>query len=51
MLDDAFAARSTVLEARQRAGSAYCTLLAMTGVELEAWPRENVVAPADPAAN
>ena len=51
VLDDAFAARSAVLEARQRAGSAYCTLLAMTGVELEAWPREDVVAPEDPATN
>lgn len=40
LLDDAFRARSTVLDARERAGNAHCTLLAMTGVEPEAWPRE-----------
>jgi hypothetical protein len=43
--DEAFEARSTVLEARERAGSAYCTLLATTGVDLEAWPREKETAP------
>ena len=40
LLDEAFAARSAVLEARERAGSAYCTVLAMTGVSVEDWPRE-----------
>jgi hypothetical protein len=40
LLDEAYSARNTVLEARERAGSAYCTVLAMSGVELEAWPRE-----------
>lgn len=40
LLDEAFAARSAVVEARERAGSAYCTLLAMTGVPIETWPRE-----------
>ena len=40
LLDDAYSARIAVLEARERAASAQCTLLAMTGVPLEAWPRE-----------
>ena len=40
LLDEAFAARSAVLEARERAGNAYCTVLAMTGIPVEAWPRE-----------
>jgi hypothetical protein len=40
LLDEAYAARIAVLEARERAASAQCTLLAMTGVPLEAWPRE-----------
>ncbi len=39
LLDEAFSARNAVVEARERAGSAYCTVLAMSGVELEAWPR------------
>ncbi len=49
--DGAFTARSAVLEARERAGSAYCTLLAMTGVELMAWPREGALGSADPASD
>jgi hypothetical protein len=40
LLDEAFAARSAIVEARERAGSAYCTVLAMTGVPVEEWPRE-----------
>jgi hypothetical protein len=40
LLDDAYAARIAVLDARERAASARCTLLAMTGVPLGAWPRE-----------
>ncbi len=51
LLDGAFTARSAVLEARERAGSAYCTLLAMTGVELMAWPREDALGSADPGSD
>jgi hypothetical protein len=41
LIDEAFAAaRSALLEAQERAGSAYCTLLAMTGVPVEQWPRK-----------
>lgn len=40
LLDGAFTARSAVLEARERAGIAGCTLLAATGVPPEHWPRE-----------
>lgn len=40
LLDDAYEARIAVLAAREFAASARCTLLAMTGVPLEAWPRE-----------
>jgi hypothetical protein len=40
LLDQAFAARSAVLEARERAGIAGCTLLAMTGVPPQSWPRQ-----------
>ena len=40
LLDQAFAARSATLEARERAGIAGCTLLAMTGVPPESWPRQ-----------
>jgi hypothetical protein len=39
LLDEAYKARIAVLEARERAGIAECTLLAMTGVPLEEWPR------------
>lgn len=41
LLDEAFAARSAVLDARERAGIARCTLLTMTGVAAEDWPRES----------
>lgn len=41
LLDEAYAARIAVLEARERAANARCTLLAMTGVSLDAWPRES----------
>jgi hypothetical protein len=41
LIDEAFAARSALLEAQERAGSsAYCTLLAMRGVPVEQWPRK-----------
>jgi hypothetical protein len=40
LLDDAYDARIAVLEARELAATAQCTLLAMTGVRLKAWPRE-----------
>jgi hypothetical protein len=40
LLDQAFAARSAVLDARERAAIAGCTLLAMTGVPPEDWPRQ-----------
>ena len=40
LLDNAYAARIAVLEARERAASAQCTLLAMTGVSLDAWARK-----------
>jgi len=40
LLDDAYSARIAVLDARERAASAACTLLAMTGVSLDAWPRQ-----------
>lgn len=39
MLDEAFAARRAVLDARERAGMASCTLLVMTGVPVDDWPR------------
>jgi outer membrane protein TolC len=40
LLDNAYAARIAVLEARERAANAGCTLLAMTGISLDAWPRQ-----------
>ena len=40
LLDQAFRARSAVLDARERAAIAGCTLLAMTGVAPESWPRQ-----------
>lgn len=40
LLDEAYAARIAVLEARERAANARCTLLAMTGVAPDAWPRK-----------
>ena len=41
LLDEAFLARTTVLEARERAGAAYCSLLSLSGVEPESWPRRD----------
>lgn len=41
LFDEAFAARLAVIDARERAGNAYCTILAMTGVSPEDWPRES----------
>ena len=40
LFDEAYAARIAIVDARERAGVAACTLLAMTGVPLEVWPRE-----------
>lgn len=40
LLDDAYSARIAVLDARERAANAQCTLLSMTGVTLDDWPRE-----------
>jgi hypothetical protein len=40
LIDRAYDARVAVLEARERAGLARCTLLALTGVSLDDWPRE-----------
>jgi hypothetical protein len=40
LFEQAYEARIAVLEARERAGMASCTLLAMTGVPPEDWPRE-----------
>ena len=40
LLDEAFSARITVLDARERAAVAGCTLFAMTGLPPEDWPRE-----------
>jgi hypothetical protein len=40
LFEQAYEARIAVLEARERAGMAGCTLLAMTGVPPEDWPRE-----------
>jgi len=40
LLDEAYAARIAVLKARERAANAECTLLSMTGVALDDWPRE-----------
>jgi len=39
LLDEALAARTAVVDARERAAIAGCTLLAMTGVSAETWPR------------
>lgn len=40
LLDEAFSARTAILDARERAAVAGCTLLAMTGLSPEDWPRE-----------
>jgi hypothetical protein len=40
LIDRAYDARGAVLEARERAGLARCTVLALTGVSLDDWPRE-----------
>lgn len=39
LFDEAFAARLAVLDIRERAGLAGCTVLVVTGVPLEEWPR------------
>ena len=46
LLDEAFSARRAVLFARERAGVARCSLLAMTGVAAEDWPRAGADLPA-----
>ena len=40
LIDRAYDARDAVLEAREQAGLARCTVLALTGVSLDHWPRE-----------
>ena len=40
LVDRAYVARIAVVDAREVAGLASCSLLAMTGVALEDWPRE-----------
>jgi hypothetical protein len=40
LLDDVYRARSAVLEARERAGIAGCTLMAMSGLSIQEWPRK-----------
>jgi hypothetical protein len=46
LLDEAFEARTTVLDARERAALAECTLLATTGIPIENWSRvSSVIAP------
>jgi hypothetical protein len=40
LIGRAYDARVAVLEARERAGLARCTVLALTGVSLDDWPRE-----------
>jgi hypothetical protein len=40
LLDNAYAARIAVLDARERAAGAQCTLLAMTGVSIDEWARD-----------
>ncbi|MEE3327266.1 MAG: hypothetical protein VX252_08030, partial [Myxococcota bacterium] len=37
--DEAFAARGAVVDMRERAGLAGCTILIVTGVAVEEWPR------------
>ena len=48
LLDEAFDARSTVLEARTQAGLASCRLLSATGVEAVDWPRASYTPGATP---
>ncbi len=50
LVDEAFEARRAVLEAREEAGVARCTLLAMTGVAAEDWPRATRAPETDPGA-
>lgn len=40
LLDEVFRTREAVLDARERAGLADCSLLAATGVSAASWPRE-----------
>ena len=49
LFDQGYEARSTVLDARERAGLASCQLIAMTGRSIEQWPREQT-APLEPDA-
>jgi hypothetical protein len=44
LLDESLMARNALIEARERAGAAHCTLMALSGVEPESWPRLNVQA-------
>lgn len=40
LIEQAYDARNAVLDARERAGMASCTLLALTSISLDVWPRE-----------
>ena len=37
LLDEAFAARNAIVDARERAAQAHCTLLVMTGALSDSW--------------
>lgn len=50
MLDEAFAARGAVLDARERVGLASCTVLVMTGIPVNQWSRAGAQA-VDPMAS
>ena len=39
LFDEAFAARAAVVDMRERAGLAGCTVLVVTGIPVEDWPR------------
>ena len=41
LLDRALSARTAIVDARERAAVASCTLLAMSGVPIEEWPRDS----------
>jgi hypothetical protein len=43
LFDEAFAARGAVVDMRERAGLAGCTVLIVTGVPVEEWPRRGGV--------
>ena len=42
LFDQAYAARTTVVDARERAGLASCQLMAVTGRSIDEWPRDPI---------